>query len=295
MHPPIARNFDPGHNCFNGCTSLAIGVWPLKRSGFTLIELLVVIAIIAILAAILFPVFAKARDKARQTACLSNKKQMAQAMVMYRQDYDERNLPIWIQGVQDPFGRPCPAGGGGCRSWWMCILQPYVKNVQIFVCPSVQARTRFFGVLEPYPNQNDSVCRYHTVIGYNWYTLAMNTDRGKLGDPLQPGGPYTDSRVQNPVEKIVTIENNNQVVAGPGMSPSCSVAGGTCIIAGGVGGRLCYPYNVWVAATRCLNGHGFAFGSSRHQDGMVLTFYDGHVKWSRPEQVLEKQFDPEIP
>jgi prepilin-type N-terminal cleavage/methylation domain-containing protein/prepilin-type processing-associated H-X9-DG protein len=93
------------------------------RKGFTLIELLVVIAIIAILAAILFPVFAKAREKARQASCQSNCKQMALAMLMYAQDYDER-LPACYT--------PLP----WTPDIWAHVILPYVKNNQIFNCPS---------------------------------------------------------------------------------------------------------------------------------------------------------------
>jgi prepilin-type N-terminal cleavage/methylation domain-containing protein/prepilin-type processing-associated H-X9-DG protein len=93
------------------------------RKGFTLIELLVVIAIIAILAAILFPVFAKAREKARQTSCLSNIKELALADLMYSQDYDEKVTA-------------CATGpGNACQVWWQ-LLQPYLKNSQILFCPS---------------------------------------------------------------------------------------------------------------------------------------------------------------
>lgn len=92
------------------------------RSGFTLIELLVVIAIIAILAAILFPVFAQAREKARQTSCISNAKQLANANIMYAQDFDET------------FAMGCD------NNWWALnwpnTTQPYVKDVQILRCPS---------------------------------------------------------------------------------------------------------------------------------------------------------------
>ncbi|MCC7492717.1 MAG: prepilin-type N-terminal cleavage/methylation domain-containing protein [Fimbriimonadaceae bacterium] len=87
-----------------------------QRRGFTLIELLVVIAIIAILAAILFPVFAKAREKARQTSCLNNQKQIGTAMLQYMQDYDGYVVYNWWE--------------------WHCDLDPYVKNGQIFACPS---------------------------------------------------------------------------------------------------------------------------------------------------------------
>ena len=99
----------------------------MKRRGFTLIELLVVIAIIAILAAILFPVFAKAREKARQSSCLSNFRQLATACLSYAQDYDERMANLgdyWPPTVM----------------WWWCDkVQPYVKNTQILFCPSYRS------------------------------------------------------------------------------------------------------------------------------------------------------------
>jgi prepilin-type N-terminal cleavage/methylation domain-containing protein/prepilin-type processing-associated H-X9-DG protein len=93
------------------------------RRGFTLIELLVVIAIIAILAAILFPVFARAREKARQSSCLSNTKQLQLAILMYVQDYDETF---------------CLGNNSAGGSWvkWFTLMEPYLKNEQILVCPS---------------------------------------------------------------------------------------------------------------------------------------------------------------
>src|SRR5438552_8282782 len=95
----------------------------MRRSGFTLIELLVVTAIIAILAAILFPVFAQAREKARQATCLSNLKQLGTAQMMYTQDYDE-TYPKAYHGT--------PQGDVG----WYLLIQPYAKNTSIFRCPS---------------------------------------------------------------------------------------------------------------------------------------------------------------
>ncbi|MCD6351941.1 MAG: DUF1559 domain-containing protein [Armatimonadetes bacterium] len=94
------------------------------RKGFTLIELLVVIAIIAILAAILFPVFAQAREKARQASCQSNLKQLALGFLMYAQDYDEK-FPAYSPG--DPYYT---------GYWWAWKIYPYVKNTQIFDCPT---------------------------------------------------------------------------------------------------------------------------------------------------------------
>ncbi|MBU0606948.1 MAG: DUF1559 domain-containing protein [Armatimonadetes bacterium] len=104
----------------------------MKR-GFTLIELLVVIAIIAILAAILFPVFAKAREKARQSSCLSNCKQLSLAYLQYAQDYDER-IPesYWLTA-------PLPASARLWGTSYMLgteLVYPYVKNVQVYICPS---------------------------------------------------------------------------------------------------------------------------------------------------------------
>ena len=102
----------------------------MKQRGFTLIELLVVIAIIAILAAILFPVFARAREKARQTSCLSNQKQIVLSWLMYSQDYDERTV-LWRIPV--PVTHPNEDHG---YCYWQHTLQPYCKNEQVFVCPS---------------------------------------------------------------------------------------------------------------------------------------------------------------
>lgn len=108
----------------------------MKR-GFTLIELLVVIAIIAILAAILFPVFARAREKARQTSCLSNLKQLGLAGLMYAQDYDETMVPnaISVYTWTAPDGSTIEVSPPSAMLW-MYLVYPYVNNVQVFNCPS---------------------------------------------------------------------------------------------------------------------------------------------------------------
>jgi prepilin-type N-terminal cleavage/methylation domain-containing protein len=108
----------------------------LSRAGFTLIELLVVIAIIAILAAILFPVFARARESARRTSCVSNAKQLVNSVMMYVQDYDNHypSRNFWNVPVS-PGSYPCKP----CRTdagYWKVLMQPYIKNDQVFVCPS---------------------------------------------------------------------------------------------------------------------------------------------------------------
>lgn len=106
----------------------------LKKQGFTLIELLVVIAIIAILAAILFPVFARARDNARRASCSSNLKQIGLAIAQYTQDYDER-YPAFVNTI--------PSGGAGTFGAFTDetsnpgkASQPYLKSYQVFLCPS---------------------------------------------------------------------------------------------------------------------------------------------------------------
>jgi len=135
-----------------------------RIKGFTLIELLVVIAIIAILAAILFPVFAQAREKARAISCLSNEKQMGLALAQYHNDYDE-------QVIKEYYGFPptiTPAGAGTpwgyegtSANWvapwttnghifynWRYAVQPYLKNVKIFACPSAKIADQSFWLTE---------------------------------------------------------------------------------------------------------------------------------------------------
>src|SRR5262245_40236882 len=137
------------------------------RWGFTLIELLVVIAIIAILAAILFPVFAQAREKARQTACLSNAKQIANGMQMYVQDYDEQ-MPMLESGK--------PLGGSFT---WPQMIQPYVKSWNVFRCPSdggqndaQYATNCWYCSKPPAPAQIETMRGYQVNYGYNYAFLS---------------------------------------------------------------------------------------------------------------------------
>ena len=109
-----------------------------KAKGFTLIELLVVIAIIAILAAILFPVFARARENARRSSCQSNLKQIGLGLIQYTQDYDEINAPnVTALGTTPATYRV-----------WPDLVQPYVKSTQVFSCPSDSRGDALFPALK---------------------------------------------------------------------------------------------------------------------------------------------------
>ena len=148
------------------------------KKGFTLIELLVVIAIIAILAAILFPVFAQAREKARQTQCLSNVKQIGTALQLYVDDYDETLPPmnLWGASFSGLTGYPTQElaytqnNQFGWNAWsWMDSIFPYVKNVNMFVCPS-------FTQTNSHLKNSNNTARKCPGYGYNTYLYRTSTN-----------------------------------------------------------------------------------------------------------------------
>jgi prepilin-type N-terminal cleavage/methylation domain-containing protein len=151
-----------------------------ERDGFTLIELLVVIAVIATLAALLFPVFARSREKARQAVCLSNLKQIGSAMMMYVQDYDE-TYPGGSPGSD--FWVPGPEG-----SWEKiptsvaAVLQPYVKSRQVFFCPTNPTGDSPWGHWDPRFVRLSYVYHYGISEGWSW----PDYPRGKLSGRRRP-------------------------------------------------------------------------------------------------------------
>ncbi len=184
----------------------------MRRSAFTLIELLVVIAIIAILAAVLFPVFAQAQEKARQTACLSNLRQIGTAMLLYLQDYDERlpdrkDLKLSMPGGYHPWaGWPVPDFRSG---WAAVVLQPYSQSIEIWSCPSVTgsmgALPQVAQPLSTAPNAPTSrtwMLRFGrpdtpTPLNYLWGKTVEQavSDMQQNNDPLD-GYPYSASDLE---------------------------------------------------------------------------------------------------
>jgi prepilin-type N-terminal cleavage/methylation domain-containing protein/prepilin-type processing-associated H-X9-DG protein len=159
-----------------------------RRHGFTLIELLVVIAIIAILAAILFPVFAQAREKARASACLSNAKQIATALYMYVQDFDETYPCKWIYRFSG--GQTPPS------IRWNQALVPYLKNDLIYKCPSHQ-------------NRYGDVNRVGLANYLDW---GVSYGINENGFGYSPGGvfPLSMAAVQYPAEVLFCAETQDQ-------------------------------------------------------------------------------------
>jgi len=160
----------------------------MRAKGFTLIELLVVIAIIAILAAILFPVFARAREKARQSACLSNMKQLGLGMLMYAQDYDERlgRESFYYYGTSvSPYA----------RAWFGDYIQPYVKNRQLLECPSYSWTYTSYRL----PEWGDLLCSY--AFPHIWHDASHTQITSLSGAKL--------AVIEVPAETIMLIESRS--------------------------------------------------------------------------------------
>jgi len=149
-----------------------------RRNAFTLIELLVVIAIIAILAAVLFPVFARARDQARKTSCLSNEKNLGLAFLMYAQDYDEQMPGTRFQDGSWPWD-VWPNPYGGWHGVFRVATMPYIKNSQVLQCPSQGENGRWDdanGMSYMY-----SEFLYNYGYGFNKLALLANQPAGVSG------------------------------------------------------------------------------------------------------------------
>ena len=244
---------------------------PRTGAAFTLIELLVVIAIIAILAAILFPVFAQAREKARQTACLSNTKQIGTGIMMYTQDYDE-TLPGAAYG-----GVPGTSVNDLQNPKWMDVIQPYVKNDQMFNCPS------------------DSGKKY----------VSLSTNPARTGGTNPPGGSYllnsaywsgtaqtspaglAMASIEQPADTIyasegVSVVNNQFYWSNGAAAPALPLQPLTANNSFGMDTKANPPYFGYQDSS----GRKYLF-AGRHSGLGNIVFCDGHAKAMQVSKVAE--------
>ncbi|NUP98416.1 MAG: DUF1559 domain-containing protein [Armatimonadetes bacterium] len=208
---------------------------PGRSAAFTLIELLVVIAIIAILAAILFPVFAKAREKARQSSCQSNLKQAGIAFTQYTQDYDEKIIPLYLYWANP-----------GMLAWFPDLAHPYVKNGQVWECPSrttVQTWNRNLFPAGRGPGAVD---------------LPLSYGGGDFaGTWIGGGGAGTLATLIEPANTLQCLETTTPEIWDAVNGPD---------------------YNN-VVVTDAYWGPRKGWVNLRHNDGFNTQFFDGHVKW----------------
>ncbi|MEO7719292.1 MAG: DUF1559 domain-containing protein [Capsulimonas sp.] len=249
-----------------------------RRKGFTLIELLVVIAIIAILAAILFPVFAKAREKARQISCVSNEKQLGLGFMQYSQDNDEHY----------PVGFGNQRGGG-----WAGPIYPYVKSTGVYKCPDDPTT----------PDNSVTPARVPVSYGYN-LNIAQTSSTGLGGadgqvkqpsqtillfelrgsravvtDPLEGGTTRDRSSISGDGNNLLSYDNADAEQSSNSVATGGATPGGAQYDTGQVvGWATTFQQQQWLP-------------TGRHTDGANYLLDDGHAKFYKPGSVSNAQDD----
>ncbi len=211
------------------------------RRAFTLIELLVVIAIIAILAAILFPVFGRARENARRTSCLSNLKQIGLGALQYAQDFDEKMV-----GTELGDGTPTSP-----EYFWGEMIYPYTKSAQILDCPSSLDKVQY-GPPEP---------GFSSGIAHEWtYNYAVNDVRDaadkRIGAAFSPLSAF-----DRPTETVFILDGW-PLASEPSADPERHEV-------------------AWKIGSRNVEANALDDGNPRHLEGFSIVFCDGHSKWRK--------------
>ena len=234
-----------------------------RTRGFTLIELLVVIAIIAILAAILFPVFAQARETARGSVCRSNMKQIGSAMMMYAQDYDEILFPYRTRDANPFRADTRVSANAASRTFFNQLLQPYLKNDGVWKCPSkpnAWVNIDNFG--------SDTEPAFRSYGGQNSY--AANT---LYCFPADLGLPM--SQMERPADTSILMDGTYYGAAflGQRMNTTSTYP----LYWKNLGNSYLFRW-VGGAASQPSDAEAIQLGKSRHQGQINCLFADGHVK-----------------
>ncbi len=253
----------------------------VAKKAFTLIELLVVIAIIAILAAILFPVFGRAKQNAQRSSCQSNMKQIGLGMMQYSQDYDEIGVAYRI-GTRNPFADE--AGTGSVTdgtTFFSQMLQPYVKNYQIFACPSKPGSWVNIdkdGVNTAVGDNFQSYGGQNSYAASNYSLRAAQFSLGVMTSP--PGLPL--ARVVEPANTVAMVDASyyNILPLGASRSEPCTLKGD--IYEPSRDHRVYWKNfgnsNLFAPSGRPTDEQALALGKARHMETINTIFMDGHVK-----------------